>query len=108
MRYPLCGLLLVAMLSAAPGKVRLKGVITDSMCATADHARMKMGPNDAECTRACIQEHGVLYVLWDGKEAWTLSDQHTPEKFAGKKVTVTGIPDAKAKTIQAASIIAAQ
>ena len=29
--------------------------------------------------------HGALYVLYDGKEAYTLSDQTTPEKFAGQK-----------------------
>ena len=57
------------------------------------------GPTDAECTVACVLAHGALYVLYDGKEVYTLSDQTTPEKFAGKKVTVTGTLDAKTKTI---------
>jgi hypothetical protein len=65
-----------------------------------------MGPTDAECTIACINAHGALYVLYDGKEVYTLSDQKTPEKFAGKKVTVTGTLDAKSTTIQVDSITA--
>lgn len=69
---------------------------------------MRMGPTDAECTIACIQAHGALYVLWDGKEAYPLSDQAAPEKFAGKKVAITGTMDAKTKTIQVSSIAAAR
>jgi hypothetical protein len=67
-----------------------------------------MGPTDAECTIACVEAHGAAYVLYDGKGAYTLSDQKTPEKFAGKKVTVTGTLDAKTKTIQVDSISAAR
>jgi hypothetical protein len=37
-----------------------------------------------------------------------LSDQKTPEKFAAKKVTVTGTLDAKSKTIQVDSMVAAE
>jgi hypothetical protein len=108
MRYLFCGVLIIAILSAAPVRHRFTGVITDSMCATADHSRMKMGPTDAECTIACIEEHGALYVLYDGKVAYTLSDQRTPEKFAGKKVTVTGALDARTDTIHVDSINAAK
>lgn len=64
-----------------------KGVITDSMC-NLDHKAMNMGP-DAECVKACVK-HGSKYILHDGKTAYKLSDQQTPEKFAGQKVTVTG------------------
>jgi hypothetical protein len=69
---------------------------------------MRMGPTDAECTIACINEHGAEYVLYDGKEAYTLSDQKTPEKFAAKKVTVVGTLDVKTKKIQVESITAAK
>ena len=65
---------------------------------------MRMGPNDAECTIACVNSHGALYLLYDGKEAYVLSDQKTPEKLAGKRVAVTGTLDAKTMTIQVASI----
>lgn len=99
--------LLMAALTAAPDTRKFTGVITDSMCENADHSRMKMGPTDAECTIACINEHGALYVLYDGKDAYTLSDQRTPEKFAAKKVTVTGTLDAKTMTIRVDSINAA-
>jgi hypothetical protein len=101
----LFSLLLVAALTAAPGKQKFTGVITDSMCETADHSRMKMGPTDAECTIACVRAHGALYLLWDGKDAYTLSDQQSPEKFAGKKVRVTGVLDAKTKTIHMDAIV---
>jgi hypothetical protein len=84
------------------------GVITDSMCATADHAPMRMGPTDAECAAACISEHDATYVLYDGKNVYELSDQKTPAKFAAQKVTITGTLDAKRKTIQVASIRAAK
>jgi hypothetical protein len=99
---------MVSALAAASGQRTFTGTITDSMCATADHSRMRMGPTDGECTIACVEAHGASYVLFDGKEAYTLSDQKTPEKFAGKKVTVTGTPDAKTMTIQVVSITAAK
>lgn len=101
-------LLIIAALAAAPGKRKFTGTITDSMCPLADHSHMRMGPTDAECTIACVSAHGAAYVLYDGKEVYTLSDQQTPEKFAGKKVTVTGTLDAKTKTIQVDSMTAAK
>jgi type 1 fimbria pilin len=108
MRPLLFSLLAIAALSAAPGKQTFSGVITDSMCARGDHSKMQMGPTDAECTIACIREHGATYVLYDGKAAYDLSDQQTPEKFAGKKVTITGTLATKTQTIQVDSIAAAK
>lgn len=93
--------------TAAQGKRTFTGAITDSMCAEADHSRMRMGSTDAECTIACVAAHGSMFVLYDGNEAYTLSDQQTPEKFAGKKVTVTGTLDARTRTIRVDSITAA-
>jgi hypothetical protein len=112
MKSLLSGLLLIAAviaaLEAAPAKQKFTGTITDSMCSQADHSQMKMGPTDADCTKACVDIHGAMYVLYDGKQAYTLSDQKTPANFAGKKVTVTGTLDAKTKTIQVDSIAAAK
>jgi Protein of unknown function (DUF5818) len=102
------GLLIIAALAAAPARQKFTGVITDSMCADGDHSQMRMGPTDAECTKACVEAHGALYVLYDGKRSWTLSDQTTPEKFAGKKVVVTGTPDVKTSTIHVDMIAAAK
>ena len=101
-------LLIIAAMATAQGKRMFTGVITDSMSAEADHSRMRMGATDAECAIACVSAHNAMYVLYDGKEAYTLSDQKTPEKLAGKKVTVTGTLDARTRTIQVDSITAAK
>ena len=108
MKPLILSLLAIAALPAAPGKQKFTGTITDSMCAQADHSRMRMGPTDAECTVACVSAHGATYVLYDGKEVYALSDQQTPEKFAGKKVTVTGTLNARTRTIQVDSITASK
>lgn len=89
---------------APPGRQTFTGVITDSMCPDGDHSQMRMGPTNAECTKECIEVHGAQYVLYDGKDTYTLSDQKTPERFAGKRVKITGALDAKTKTIQVESI----
>jgi len=104
----LCTVLFSAALAFAQGRPQITGVITDSMCATGDHSRMKMGPDDAECTNACVDSHGATYMLYDGKQAYTLSDQKTPEKLAGKKVVVTGTLDATKMTIHVDSITVAR
>src|ERR1700722_11154141 len=109
MRLPAAfGLLIIGALAAAPGKQKFTGVITDSMCATADHSQMRMGPTDAECTVACVEAHGATYVLYDGKRAYALSDQKTPEILAGKRVTVTGTLDVRTLAIQVDSIAPAK
>jgi hypothetical protein len=82
------------------------GVISDDMCEL-DHSRMRMGANDAECTRACVISHGAAYVLVVGKSVYTLSDEKAPEKFAGQRATVVGTLNAKTKVIQVDSIKAA-
>jgi hypothetical protein len=96
--------LLAAASLSAPASQTFLGTITDSMCAKADHSGMRMGPTDADCTTACVSIHGASYVLYDGMNTYTLSDQQTPEKFAGQKVTVVGTLDTKSKTIKVQSI----
>ena len=100
----LISVLLVTVAAGAPAARTITGTITDSMCATADHSHMQMGPTSAECTKACVEEHDAAFVLFDGKTVYTLSDQRLPAKFAGRKVAVTGIVDAKAHTIRVESI----
>jgi len=99
-------LLVLAMGAAAAGQrtQTFTGVVTDSECSNADHSHMRMGPTDAECVNACVSEHGASYVLYDGKNTYTLSDQKTAEGFGAKKVIVTGTLDPKTKTIHVASI----
>jgi hypothetical protein len=100
--------LALASLSSAQGSQTFVGTITDDMCAKAGHAQMRMGPTDAECTTACVAAHGAEYVLADGPNVYTLSDQKTPEKFAGQRVRITGTLDSKTKKIQVQSISAAK
>jgi hypothetical protein len=102
------GLLSVTGLSAAQSTQTFTGTITDDLCAKAGHASMRMGPTDADCTKACIVSHGAQYVLFDGKDAYILSYQQAPEKFAAQKVAVVGTLDAKTKTIRVQSISAAK
>ena len=66
------------------------GVITDTMCGKS-HAPMGVQP-DANCVRDCMKSGNGKWkyaLLSDGK-LLVLSDQQTPEKFAAKKVKVTG------------------
>jgi hypothetical protein len=108
MKPVLVSLIALAALSAGQSAQTFTGIITDSECATGNHSQMRMGSDDAECTRACVSAHGASFVLYTGKEVYALTDQQTPDKFAGQKVTVTGTLDAKTKTIQVKSITAAQ
>jgi hypothetical protein len=98
---------LVTSLAAAPATQTFVGIIIDDMCANTGHAAMRMGPTDAECTAACVSIHDAAYVLQDGKTIYKLSDQRTPEKFAGRKAKVVGTLDAKTRTIAVTSIAAA-
>ncbi len=49
---------------------------------------MKVAP-DSRCVVECVK-HGSKYALYDGKTAYVLSDQKTPEQFAGQKARITG------------------
>jgi hypothetical protein len=93
-------------LAAAQGTQTFVGTISDNMCELDGHASMRMGPTDAECTRACVAAHGASYVLAEGKNVYTLSDQKTPEQLAGQRVRVVGTLDAKTKTIRVESMTA--
>ena len=103
-------MLTLAMAAATLGfGASFTGVITDSMCDDANHKDMKMGA-DPKCVVECVKGMGGKYVLYDAgaKVVYKLSDQKTPEKFAGKKVAVTGTLDTKTKTIRVDSITAAK
>jgi hypothetical protein len=103
------GVLAVASLSTAQTKPQaFVGTITDNMCPMASHTQMQMGPTDADCVKACVSAHGAAYVLYDGKKAYELSDQKTPEQFAAQRVRVTGTLDAKTNKIAVQSITAAK
>ena len=96
-----------ALTFAAPAAQKFTGIITDDMCAQADHKAMKAA-SDAKCVTDCVKGMNGKYVLYDGTNSYVLSDQKTPEKFAAKKVTVTGSLDEKTKTIKVDKIEAAK
>jgi len=102
-------ILMVSVAGALCSGATFTGVITDNMCDDADHKDMKMG-SDAKCVVECVKGMNGKYVLYDAstKTAYVLSDQKTPEKFAARKVTVTGTLDEKTKTIKVDSIAAAK
>jgi hypothetical protein len=104
-------ILLIAITAVAPliaADQTFTGIITDSMCPAGDHSDMK-SKSDAQCVVECMKGmKGMKYALYDGKNTYILSDQQKPEKFAAKKVTVTGTLDAKTKTIRVTTIAPAK
>jgi hypothetical protein len=77
----------VLLFGAAETKTYV-GVITDTMCA-ADHAHMNAGP-DPKCVRDCVKAGYKYALLHEGRHVLKLSDQQTPEQYAGQKVRITG------------------
>jgi len=61
-----------------------QGMITDSRCGSR-HSQTE----PAWCVRACVAQ-GAQYVLDDGKRLYKLSDQRDAERYAGRKVSVSG------------------
>jgi hypothetical protein len=109
-------LVVVALVSVPLTQARNKtsektivGYITDSSCGL-DHSAMKMG-GDKQCTLKCVDD-GAKFALADRahKVVYALDDtsQQKAREFAGQKVKVTGEVDAKAKTIIATKIEAAE
>jgi hypothetical protein len=96
-----------ALASASLGLLRadetFTGTISDDMCGL-NHAAMRMGPTEADCTHACVQEHDGAYVLADKSRIYRLSDQAAAKPFAGRKVRVTGTLDKGTRTIAVTSI----
>ena len=98
------GLLLAASIGlAAPGAAKtFVGSIGDSMCG-AKH--MMPGESDKDCTLGCIKEGSKYILIGPNGKLYQLTDQKTPEKFAGAKVKVTGT--LSGDTITVTSIVAA-
>jgi hypothetical protein len=99
----LTSLLIAGALAASAAPRTFTGIITDSMCGR-DHAMMKVAP-DSKCIQECVK-HGSKYALFDGKSSYILSDQRTPQQFAGQKVKVTGTLFEKTKILKVDSITA--
>lgn len=93
-------------LYAAEKSKSYTGVITDDMCG-ADHKMMGNTPS-TKCVQDCVKEMKSKYALASGDKVYILSDQKTPEKFAGKEVTIVGALDASGKNLQVKSIAPAK
>ena len=85
------------------------GVITDTMCGH-DHAMMGTNTPPSKCAVDCVKSNPsrYKYALLVGKKIYTLSDQQTPEKFAGQKVKITGTLYEKTNVLEVKSIEAAK
>ena len=97
------GLFISALVAGAENPQTFTGVITDSMCGK-NHAPMQVTP-DSKCVQECVKA-GSKYALFDGTNTYVLSDQKTPEQFAGQKVRITGTLFEKTKILKVDSIAA--
>ena len=101
----LAALLIAGALVGGAATQTFTGVITDTMCGK-DHTMMNVTP-DPKCVLECVKhDKNTKYALFDGKNVYVLSDQKTPEQFAGQKVKVTGTLFEKTKILQVDSITA--
>ena len=85
------------------------GIITDTMCG-ANHSAMGVTPEE-KCVRDCVKSGNGKWkyaLLAAGKKMYVLSDQQTPEKFAAKKVRVTGTLYEKTGVLKVDKIESAQ
>jgi hypothetical protein len=93
--------ILITISMAAPQK--FTGVVSDDMC---KQKHMMPGHSDADCTHACIKA-GSKYALVAGDKVFILKgDASQIERFAGKKVSVTG--EVAGNSLQVASIAGAK
>ena len=90
------------------------GEVADSQCAlnihslTHSHQEMlkskSMGGDSASCARYCTTYLGGSYVLSVKKDIYHLDDQSEVQRFAGRRVKVSGTLDLKSKTIHVIKI----
>jgi hypothetical protein len=91
-----------------------RGEIADNQCAlnihslTHSHQEMlkskSMGGDSSSCAQYCVRYLGGSFVLSSKKYVYRLDDQGSVEKFAGKRVKITGTLDGKTKTIHVSKI----
>lgn len=77
------------------------GIVTDTRCGR-HHVISEATPSGA-CARSCVRL-GSKYALLAGKDLYVLSDQRTPERFAGQNVRIAGALDMATKTLEIESI----
>jgi hypothetical protein len=92
-----------------PAVLTLQGEIVDSQCAynvhSVDHTHSSMvkkgvyGRDATTCTLHCVRQMGGNFVLVVKDDVYRLDGPAQLEQFAGKKVKVSGILDAKTQTL---------
>lgn len=104
MKKAFLGLVFAAVAASAAERVQTyTGIVTETMCG----ARHTMGVSpDEKCVRECVRMDPKKwkYALLVGSDLYVLSDQQTPEKFAARKVKVTGALFEKTKILRADKI----
>jgi hypothetical protein len=104
---PFKGILVAILVSAAPLATANDGLmdatVTDSLCA-ANHKSIRLSCDETG-VRSRIKA-GAKYVLWDGKNAYVLSDQKAADQWAARKVRVLATLDAKTRQVRIISIVA--
>ena len=104
MKKAIFGLVFAAVAASAAEEVQTyTGIVTETMCG-AKHT-MGISP-DEKCVRECVRMDPKKwkYALLVGSNLYVLSDQQTPEKFAARKVKVTGALFEKTKILRADKI----
>jgi len=91
-----------------------RGEVADSQCAlnvhslTHSHQEMlkskSMGGDSTSCARYCTTYLGGTLVLSVKKDIYHLDDQTAVQRFAGRRVKVSGILDPKSKTIHVVNV----
>jgi hypothetical protein len=99
---------LVSMAATEHSQV-FRGEIGDSQCALNVHSlnrsheemlkKKDVGTTAADCARYCVKYLGGVFVLVVKEKVYKLDDQDLAEKYAGKKVRLTGVLDLRTNTI---------
>jgi uncharacterized protein DUF5818 len=97
----------------AQSTLNLVGEIMDSRCAIdGSHDKMMREngmKNAKDCTLQCAKTGGSFVLIDpDTKTVYQLDDQQKPEKFAGKRVRISGTYDEPSKTMHIESIESAE
>ena len=91
-----------------------RGEIGDSQCALNVHSlsrsheemlkKKEIGTTAADCARYCVKNLGGVFVLQVKERVYKLDDQDLAEKYAGRKVKLTGVLDSKTNIITVRAI----
>ena len=104
---PMIVMLALAGISAGQGRRTFTGVITDTSARRAITLTCGWGQPTPSASPPASASTAPRTCSSMARTSTALSDQKTPEKFAARKVTISGTLDARGKTIHVDSIRAA-